>query len=40
MVKDRNDFEKFCRTFILVFSVDANKFKLVQTNDRMGVASS
>jgi hypothetical protein len=40
MVKDRNDFEQFHRTFILVFGVDANEFHLVQTKGRMGVASS
>jgi len=40
MIMDRNDIEYFCKTFILVFGVDANEFQLVQTNDRNGVASN
>jgi hypothetical protein len=40
MIKDRNDVEQFCRTFILVFGVDANEFQLVQTNYRIGVVFS
>ena len=38
--KNKNDVEQFCRTFILVFGVDANEFQMVQTNNGMGVASS